>query len=401
MGGAGRVLIAEDDAPMRSLLATALGRRGYEVATAADGNEALTTSAEGDFDCVLLDRVMPAADGLETLRCLRKRFGPAALPVIMLTAVDDSSAVVDALDAGANDYVTKPFDLSVVLARVRTQVTLHRQAAALQQAEKRLRSELEAAARVQQASLPPPDPRFGDYQFAWRYEPCEQLSGDGLNIVPVTSRHVAFYVFDVTGHGVRSALLSAAVGRLLLPASGEAGIVSEPGKRNGRGVTGLLNPAAVAVRPAEVAARLARRFREHPVEGLFFTLFYALLDVTTGELAYASAGHPAPIAQAAGKPPRQLPLGGMMIGIDTDSAYENHVVRLAPGERLIVHTDGVTEARSPDGQFFGSGRLLGVLAESPPGLSATLDAVADACGAWSGGTLSDDRTLLAVERAEG
>jgi sigma-B regulation protein RsbU (phosphoserine phosphatase) len=400
MGGAGRVLIAEDDAPMRSLLAAALGRKGYEVATAADGREALNTSADGDFDCVLLDRVMPAADGLETLRCLRMRFDPAALPVIMLTAVDDSRAVVDALDAGANDYVTKPFDLSVVLARVRTQVTLHRQATALQQAEKRLRSELEAAARVQQASLPPRDPRFGPYRFAWRYEPCEQLSGDGLNIVPVTARHVAFYVFDVTGHGVRSALLSAAVGRLLLPVSGEAGVINEPGSRNGRSVSGFLNPAAVAIRPAEVAARLARRFREHPVEGLFFTLFYGLLDVTTGDVTYASAGHPAPIGHAAGNPPRPLPLGGMMIGIDADSIYENHVVRLAPGDRLIVHTDGVTEARAPSGELFGSNRLLRVLAESPPDLSATLDVVADACGAWSGGTLSDDRTLLAIERAE-
>ena len=402
MSPAGAVLVAEDEGPMRALLTAALAKRGYQVEAVNDGDAALAAAANGSFDVALLDMLMPGATGMETLQRLRERFGPSELPVVMVTAVGDSDAVVAALEAGANDYVTKPFDLAVVAARVRTQVTLRRQAAALQEAGSRLREELEAAARVQQAALPPPEPRFGDFQFAWSYEPCEQLSGDGLNIFPVTPRHIGFFVLDVTGHGVRAALLSAAVGRLLLPSAGDSAVVSEPAGVLGRDVATPLTPAVSAVRPSDVAARLARRFRDHPVDGQYFTLLYGLLDVSTGEVVYASAGHPPPILVQPGRQPKRLACGGLMIGVDLDEGppYRDHTVRLAPGDRLLLHSDGVTEARSFGGEMFGDRRLMSCLAETASlDLSGVLETVSASLRDWTGGgSGDDDRTLLALER---
>ncbi len=401
MADTGAVLIVEDDRPMRALLAAALGKQGYRVEPVADGNAALAAAETGDFDLLLLDWVMPGLGGMETLQRLRERFGPTELPVVVVTSIDDSKEVVAALEAGANDYVTKPFDLAVVLARVRTQVTLRKLAADIKAASEAMRREIEAAAQVQRASLPAPEPRFGPYRFAWRYQPCEGLSGDGLNVFPVTARHVGFYVLDATGHGLRAALLSSAAGRLLLPAAGEPGVVSEPRGLLDRDVTALLTPTAAAVRPSEVAARLARRFRDYPAEGQFFTLLYGLLDVATGQVLYTSAGHPPPILLPAHGPPRRLPGSGLLIGVptDDDAGYEDHALTLSPGDRLVIHSDGVTEARSPGGELFGDDRLLHSLAEAPPGLNAALDLAAAACDRWTEVVATeDDRTLLGLER---
>lgn len=413
------VLVVDDDAPVRSLLAAALTRAGYWVETAPDGTAALTAlapllaptgdgdgleNAEVGFDLVLLDLVMPAPDGAETLRRVRERFAPDELPVVMLSGVEESDAVVAALAAGANDFVPKPVDLPILLARVRAQVTLRRQASDLRRSAERMRRELEAAARVQRASLPDvalafPDPASGPYRFAWAFEPCERVSGDGLGVSRLSDRHVAFHVLDAEGHGVRAGLVAASIGGLLLPAAGESAVVSEPVGLLSRDVTRLLDPDT-AVRPAEVAARLARRFRDGAAGESLVTLLYGLLDVETGEVGYASAGHPPPVLLPAGGRPRRLERGGLPVGAHgrLEPQYADLSVVLAPGDRLVAYTDGVTEARSPAGELFGADRLLAALGSAGPSVRDAAEAAVAAAAAWSAGKADDDRTVLVVGR---
>src|SRR4029453_11113339 len=111
------LLLVDDDAMNRDALARRLTRSGYKVLTADSGTAALRTIREGRIDAVLLDVMMPGLSGLETLRRLREFRSGADLPVIMVTAKDESEDVVQALDLGANDYVTKPVDFAVALAR--------------------------------------------------------------------------------------------------------------------------------------------------------------------------------------------------------------------------------------------------------------------------------------------
>ena len=120
------LLLVDDDAMNRDALARRLTRSGYKVLTADNGAAALRMIREERIDAVLLDVMMPGMSGLETLRQLRQVRSVADLPVIMVTAKDESDDVVEALDLGANDYVTKPIDFAVALARIRAQVTTRR-----------------------------------------------------------------------------------------------------------------------------------------------------------------------------------------------------------------------------------------------------------------------------------
>jgi class 3 adenylate cyclase len=120
----GRLLVVDDEAGNRDLLARRLSRIGYRVVEAEDGPAALRRIEEQEFDLVLLDVIMPGMDGLEVLESIRRTRSVSALPVIMATALTGSGDMVEALRIGANDYVTKPFDLAVVLARIETQMAL-------------------------------------------------------------------------------------------------------------------------------------------------------------------------------------------------------------------------------------------------------------------------------------
>ncbi|MBL8115438.1 MAG: response regulator, partial [Acidobacteria bacterium] len=130
----GKLLVVDDNELNRDMLSRRLQQRGYAVKTAEDGEKALARIEEEKFDTVLLDVMMPGISGLEVLEILRKTYTVAALPVIMATARDDSQDIVEALKLGANDYVTKPLDFPVVLARLETQLALKR---ATEQLEKR------------------------------------------------------------------------------------------------------------------------------------------------------------------------------------------------------------------------------------------------------------------------
>ncbi len=122
----GTLLVVDDDAMNRDMLSRRLARHGYTVAVAEDGEQALKMIEGHKFDLVLLDVMMPGVSGLQALEILRRRYSMADLPVIMATAKDESSDIVEALKLGANDYVTKPLDFPVVLARVETQLALKR-----------------------------------------------------------------------------------------------------------------------------------------------------------------------------------------------------------------------------------------------------------------------------------
>lgn len=139
----GRVLIVDDNAMNRDMLARRLERRGYRVLTAEDGESALAVVADGGVDLVLLDWMMPGMSGIEVLREIRARYAPVALPVIMATARAEASDVVEALDAEANDYVAKPLNFDVVLARIKTQLALVEANRALVASERRYRTLVE------------------------------------------------------------------------------------------------------------------------------------------------------------------------------------------------------------------------------------------------------------------
>jgi sigma-B regulation protein RsbU (phosphoserine phosphatase) len=309
----------------------------------------------------------------------------------MATARDKPADVVQALQLGANDYVTKPFDYPVVLARVRTQLTLKRSVdqiraleeslarrnAELEAADRRRRRDLDAAARVQRALLPGAVPQPPGVRFAWRYRPCVELAGDLLNVVPLDGGRVALYVLDVVGHGAAAALLAVMVNRVL----------------------GRLRQGGGAAEPARLADELNREFPWEAHTGQFFTLLYGVLEPHSGLFRFVTAGHPGPLRLPRGGPACNLRVPGSPVGL-ADDAYEENALTLQPGERLYLYSDGIPEAMNPQFQALGTARLLQLveLARSLP-LGDSLDAVLRAVDDWCGAAgPQDDISLLAVER---
>jgi sigma-B regulation protein RsbU (phosphoserine phosphatase) len=309
----------------------------------------------------------------------------------MATSRDQSQDVVEALKLGANDYVTKPFDFPVVRARIQTQLALKRSVdqirrleqglarknAELEAANRRMKRDLDAAARVQAALLPSLLPELPTARFAWEFKPCTELAGDLLNIITLDRKRVALYVLDVVGHGVAAALLAVMVNRALAQ-------LHQSGER-------LRLPPAVA-------AHLNREFGWVCQTSQFFTLLYGVLEVDTGEFRFVAAGHPGPAYLPRDAGARNLKLPGYPIGLG-DELYDEHSLMLRPGDRLFIYSDGIPDAHNKDRQAFGMDRLLelielGRAAPLPDSLGMLLRAAQDWCGDVPP---HDDISLLAVE----
>jgi sigma-B regulation protein RsbU (phosphoserine phosphatase) len=378
------ILVVDDNEANRETLSRRLQRHGYLVTTANDGAQALKMLDERSFDLVLLDWMMPVMNGLDALREIRRTRSPTQLPVIMATAKGESADVVQALGLGANDYVTKPLDFAVVLARVQTQLTVKRSVeqilelehrlseanAELRRNAQRLQEELSAAAKIQEAFLPTALPPIPGVEFAWAFQPCAELAGDALNIVVLDAENVAVYVLDVTGHGVAASLLAVAAARVLTADAGTDSILIDKSVRQPIG-------------PAEVATRLDKRFAWDSATGQFITLFYAVLHIPSRRFSYVSCGHPPAIRVSAAGTATVLQGSGMPIGLG--GQYEQHAIDLEPGERVFLYTDGVTEARGASGELFETKRLIEVLKDrNGTTLPAAVDRLRQRLKEWQG-----------------
>jgi sigma-B regulation protein RsbU (phosphoserine phosphatase) len=415
----GRVLVVDDTPANRDMLSRRLERQGFDVESAPDGESALRLISQScqarPFDLVLLDVMMPGLNGIDVLKALRGRWDPTQLPVIMATAKDASHDIVEALELGANDYVTKPLDFPVVMARVRTQLSLKRAVEQIRELEKgleqrnadlhaanvRMQTDLDAAAKVQAALLPVTITDVPGYEFGWRFKPSAWLAGDILNVFRLDERFVGLYLLDVSGHGVAAALLSVTVSRFLSPARDPASLLWWREETGAPGADGDTTGAARyrLQPPARVAARLGERFPFDDKTGQYFTLVYGLLDLHTHRLRYVSAGHPGVIHVARAGPARLIEVSGYPIGVAADP-YEEHEIELAPGDRLFVYSDGVPEAMDAADTPFGTARLVAQLDQTrDQPLEQTLTSLLDRIDCWHGSArVHDDISVLALQR---
>ena len=390
-------ILAVDDTPANlQVLAGMLKERGYKVRPVPSGKLALLAARRDPPDLILLDINMPEMNGYEVCEHLKADEKLKEIPVIFISALTEQLDKVRAFATGGVDYLTKPFQMEELNARVEThlklrrlQIELEETNARLEKANGRMSGDLKAAAKIQETFQPREVPHVPGANFAWIYRPSDELGGDGLNVIPLGDGKVGLYVLDVSGQGVASALMSVTLSRLLSPPSEPSSILIRGGSDANR---------LDITPPAEVAARLSRLFPFDSATDKFVTMVYGILNAATGEFRYISAGHPGPVHLPAGAAPAILKSKGFAIGL-ADEAYEERSVLLGAGDRLYLYCDGVPEATDLSGKRFGEDRLLESIGKgrSEPvqeGVATLLGEIAK----WHGfERFQDDISILALE----
>jgi len=267
---------------------------------------------------------------------------------------------------------------------------LHRSKEELEAVNRRMKRDLEAAAKLQKSLLPAALPRVKGLNIAWSLEPCDELAGDTLNVVPLDDTHVGLYVVDVSGHGVPASLLSVTLNRWLSPTRDHSVLFRpEPKSEDGFSIAS----------PVQVAEKLNGLFPMDIESHQYFTIFYGILDVETRLFRYVSAGHPAPIYLPSGDKARFLPADGFPVGFLPDAGFEEHAVTLSRGDRLFVYSDGVVEALNAHEEEFSDQRLRRVFYQNRQNpLREAISSVLSAVKEWRGdSSLEDDATILGIE----
>ncbi len=390
------ILVVDDTPANLQVLTGMLKDRGYKVRPVPSGKLALVAAGRDPPDLILLDINMPVMNGYEVCEHLKADDKLKGIPVIFISALTEQLDKVKAFAIGGVDYITKPFQMEELHARVEThlklrglQIELEETNLLLAKANARMSRDLQAAAKIQESFLPREAPRIPGIDFAWVYRPCDELAGDGLNFIPFGDGLIGLYILDVSGHGVASALLSVTLSRLLSPPSDPSSILIRHREAG--------HPFALTA-PAEVAARLNRLFAFDSATAQFATMVYGILNAATGEFRYISAGHPGPVHVPCGADPVILASQGFPIGL-ADEVCEERLVRLGAGDRLYLYSDGVSEAMDASGQPFGNARLLELIGQgrSQP-LQASVAALMGEITRWQGSERpQDDISLLVIE----
>jgi sigma-B regulation protein RsbU (phosphoserine phosphatase) len=392
-----KILLAEDERLTRRSLQRELERMGHEVAATEDGVAAWEAFESEPYDLVVTDWEMPRMDGRELVKRIRGHDRRGYTYVIMLTGRTAKDDVVTGMEAGADDFVGKPWDREELRVRlsageriINLERRLDEQNQALESANAQMHHDLEAAAKIQQELLPTTLPQIRGLRFAWRYRPCEELGGDLLNVVPISEHAVAMYLADVSGHGVASSLVSVSVHRSLSVRNDRSSLIldQQDGANGER-----------AAPPDEVASRLNALYPMPSNGGHFLTLVYATIDSKARTIEYCGAGHPGPVLCRRGEAACSLETDGFPIGIMNDADFVRTRLPLQVGDRLYLYSDAIMEAMNTDHELFGCPRIEAALGGATDlSLDESLDALIDATIAWQGSDrFNDDLSLLAVE----
>ncbi len=393
-----RVLIVDDESVNRLVLARMLRQWGHEPVQAADGAQAWTMMQSEPFRLIITDWMMPEMDGIELTRRIRSSPLGGYTYVLLLTARHGVDALVEGIEAGADDFVTKPFQRDELRARLRAGERVLQLESDLAEHNRRLtsayasaRRDLEAAAVMQHALLPAPGFTLPSVRSAWRFLPASLVAGDVFNVHALDEHRVSFYLLDVAGHGVPSAMLSFMLSKLLAPGTGVDGLVKRPADHE---------PCWEVTPPAELLRELNRRFQDDSDDLRYFTMVYGVVDSKRNVITLAQAGHPSPLLLRRGGAVERIGDSGFPIGMMPGMDWEQIEFEFAPGDRLLLYSDGVTECAGEDRQAFGMPRLEDIVSRhGGAGVDESVGAIEHALRAWRrADEFADDVTLLAIER---
>ena len=375
-----RVLIADDQPDVLEALRLLLKGHGYITEAVTSPAALFDAMTQKEFDLILMDLnyARDTTSGREGLDLLaRLKAAENAPPIVVMTGWATVGLAVEAMQQGIGDFVEKPWVNSRLLDILQKQVQIGRdrrearqQAIAFTRAQERESAE---ARSIQQGFLPKEIPQLAGYEIVGAWQPARVVGGDYYDVLPFGRETLGLCIGDVAGKGLPAALLMSNLQAAF---------------------RGFASPA---VSPEALCDKLNSLICRNIASDRFITFFYAQLDGVARQLRYTNAGHNAPIVAHKDGSHDRLREGGGILGVFPVQAFDMGVYDLAAGDRVLLFTDGVTEACNPEGEEFGDARLLQLLEENRE-LSAEdlqrkiLSVVAEFCrGHWH-----DDATLIAI-----
>jgi len=368
-----RILIADDQPDLLDALKLLLKGEGIEYDAVTSPEAALNALNARPFDLVLMDLnytgdTTSGREGIDLLA--RVQAVDALLPVIVMTGWGSVDLAVEAMRRGVRDFVQKPWDNAQLLTTLHKEIEAGRARRREDAAERR---ELSEALKIQQRLLPQEVPPIDGWEVSVSWQPASGVGGDCFDTIRFGDTRLAISIADVVGKGIPAALLMSNLQAAVRAFASEA------------------------VEPQALCHQVNRILCGNIAEGRFISFFYSVLDAPTGVMTYTNAGHYLPMLVRADGTVDRLGAGGPVLGVLAHAEYEQAQVSIGQGDRLVMFTDGLTEARSDDDEEFGEERLLDAAVAhrtcSAPALQARL---ADTVATFTGGRLQDDATLIVL-----
>ncbi len=385
-----RILIADDQPDVLGALCLLLKGHGYSTETVTSPSGLLEALGRSEFDLLLMDLnyardTTSGREGLDLLTRLKAIDGVP--PIVVMTGWATVGIAVEAMQRGVTDFVEKPWTNSQLLEVLRKQITLGRErresarlAVQENQAQKVIASqfheqehEIAEARAIQEGFLPKEIPQLAGYEIAAAWQSARVVGGDYFDVLPFDGEMCGLCIADVAGKGLPAALLMSN-----LQAA----------------VRGLASPS---LPPEDLCTRLNTLLCRNIASDRFVTLFYAQLDGPSRQLRYVSAGHNPPFVLHRDGSHERLCEGGIVLGVFANQPFKSGTVQLQSGDRMVLYTDGVTEACNSDDEEFGEERLLQVLQQDPARSAIEIQKnILQAAAEFSRGPRQDDATLLVV-----
>ena len=368
-----RILIADDQPDLLDALRLLLKSEGIEYDAVTSPEAALNALNARPFDLVLMDLnytgdTTSGREGIDLLA--RVQAVDALLPVIVMTGWGSVDLAVEAMRRGVRDFVQKPWDNAQLLTTLHKEIEAGRARRREDAAERR---ELSEALKIQQRLLPQEVPPIDGWEVSVSWQPASGVGGDCFDTIRFGDTRLAISIADVVGKGIPAALLMSNLQAAVRAFASEA------------------------VEPQALCHQVNRILCGNIAEGRFISFFYSVLDAPTGVMTYTNAGHYLPMLVRADGTVERLGAGGPVLGVLAHAEYEQAQVSIGQRDRLVMFTDGLTEARSDDDEEFGEERLLDAAVAhrtcSAPALQARL---ADTVATFTGGRLQDDATLIVL-----
>jgi len=369
-----KILIVDDNEINIDVIEAFLLQNNKEITVlkASDGQKALDIIRTGKPDLILLDVMMPGLDGYEVCRRL-KALDHYNLPVIMITALEDRESLIKGLEAGADDFLTKPVDRNELMVRINNLLKVKRLTDNLNARYQELKTDLEMARRLQEGFLPQAIPDLKELEIQVFYRTSIGVGGDFYDFLVLNEQRLGVFIADVSGHGVSSAMITAVLKDLIAKGAKYWG--------NPRNFLAYLNE--------EMYAFFTSANSDH-----YVTAFYAVFDLTKEQVVYSNAGHPAPVYLGGEGTARLDCNSGFPLGLFAGGYFDNMKKCFLQGDQVFLFTDGIFGLANKEGKFLKDEVLVRELAENK-GLFAYLQKNTGTTPGFSG---NDDINIIKIHR---